>query len=120
MQLYYVVSDYSASGEGRTISILITQGIFEEKDYETKTEYIENSDGSFSVKEGILKRSMNFILLREFALRFGAFHYYGAEILTKDEFITRYKQFISHTVLEFLDSNVGAFHYDMQLSVNYS
>lgn len=120
MQLYYVVSDYSASGEGRTISILITQGIFEEEDYETKTEYIENSDGSFSVKEGILKRSMNFILLREFASLFGAFHYHGAEILTKDEFITRYKHFISDSIINFLDSNAGAFHYYNQFHINFN
>jgi len=104
MGLHYVVSDYYATGEGRTISILITYGSTREEDYEN----------------GELKRSMNFILLREFALLFDWFYYQGAEILTKEEFLARYKSFISESVLKMLESEIGNFHYYSQFHINLS
>lgn len=120
MELHYVVSDYYATGEGRTISILITPGYIWDGDYETKPEYIKKEDGTYSFKEGVLKRSMNFILLREFATIFDWFHYQGAEILTKEDFLQRYGKYVSSYILDLLESKAGNLNYYNQFHINLS
>lgn len=115
----YLVCDYYATGEGRTISILIANPAFREEDYEVPPGF----DGT-SYKPGELKKGMTETLAvyRQFLELYGSFYAAGVEVLNYDQFSAKYGSFIPTVVKNILASNEqpGAFNYNAQLYLNYA
>lgn len=90
--MQYLVCDYYATGEGRCISILITQ----------KKEKLEAA--------------------KEFAELFGGWALSGAENLKYDEFWPRYERHVPTYIKNIIDSGESppAFNYYSQISMNFS
>lgn len=120
--LIFVVSDYYATGEGRTISILVTRAYPTEDDWDVKPTFEVGPDGKYIFKNGNLKNTKDQIALNEFIDHFDTFYAMGAEVLEKEEFISRYSSFIPQSVLKQTetDSDSGNFHYFSQFHINYS
>jgi hypothetical protein len=111
----FVVSDYYATGEGCTISILITRAFPRQDDYDLSPSYSNSGyDG------GTLKNSANFRALREFIELFGGWYGHGAEILSKDEFLSKAGKYIPDMVVKMLDEPSGHLHYHSQFHINFS
>lgn len=116
-ELYqYIVSDYSATGEGTTISILITRAYPRADDYEDLKVMPPK------LKEG---HTAKVRAAREFSEKFDGFYLRGAENLSREEFLRGYghhlPQYIAKNILsaEGLD-RPGNFNYSLQIHLNYS
>ena len=120
--MHFIVSDYAATGEGRTISILITYLRPKEEDYEIRPHFEEQRDenGRIVFNHGVLKTKVDHILLRSFAETFDGWMAMGAEILDKVEFIERFGRFVPEFVIRSINEPMGNFHYFAQIHVNYS
>lgn len=120
--MYFIASDYAATGEGRTISILITYLRPKEEDYEVKPHFEEQRDenGRIVYNPGVLKTKVDNILLRSFAETFDGWMAMGAEILDKDQFVERFGRFVPEFVHRSINEPMGHFHYFAQIHVNYS
>lgn len=120
-ELYqFIVSDYAATGEGRTVSILITRAYPHVDDYATKGYVDEN--GFFvsgKLKEGY---SPKVIAAREFIEEFGGWYAQGAENLSRVEFLKRYKHFLPEFAIKMLNDpdQPGNFNFRQQFHFNYS
>ena len=88
----YLVSDYYATGEGRTVCILITPAF---------------------PKDGM---SSKLVAAKEFLELFGNFYIRCAENLPKDIFFEKYGHYLPSFVLPIGDAHV---HYSMKLHINY-
>jgi hypothetical protein len=120
--MYFIASDYSATGEGRTISILITPLHPKPDDYEIKPHIEEQRDdnGRHIFNPGVLKTKTEVILLRDFAETFDGWLAMGAEIVDKEEFIRRFGRMVPELVLKFVDEPMGNFRYFTQIHYNLS
>ena len=117
-ELYqFLACDYFATGEGRTVMLLITRAYPRTDDYETPSDFV---DGKFV--PGTLKNSAKFRAAREFADEFGGYYVQGAENLPRLEFIRKYKNHLPEYVLNFLDSEEqpGNFNLKLQIHMNFS
>lgn len=99
----YMVSDYAATGEGHTVSILIQVVFSYPKDPES-----DKAEG-----------------LRKFTELFGSYFAIGAEFLTHDEFMNQYGELLPDRVVKVLEEDRGThipgnFFYYSQVHVNYS
>ena len=103
--MYFIASDYSATGEGRTISILITYLLPKPEDYEIKPHIEERRDdnGRLVFNPGVLKTKTEDILLRDFAETFDGWLAMGAEIVDKEEFVRRFGRMVPELVLKFVN-----------------
>jgi hypothetical protein len=109
----YLASDYYATGEGRTICLLITRAYPKEDEYEIKPQFV---DGQYI--PGTLKNSEKFRAAREFIEEFG--HYaQGAENLSKEEFFKKYGKYVSEVVQRVLESDAGNFNFKQRFHFNY-
>lgn len=81
--LFYLVSDYYATGEGRTVSILITSGDYDDTEYSH---------------------------LREFYDLFGPYYFLSLEFITKDELLTQYKSCVPELVPKLIGSGYCNFY----------
>lgn len=99
----FVECDYSGTGEGRTISLLITHA------YPTA----EQRKAGMSPEE---------VALEEFTQRFGEWFAQGAKVQTKDRFIKTYQHVIPAFILELLDSEdpPGNLNWSTQYYFNFS
>lgn len=115
--LLYLVSDYSATGEGRTISILITYAFPLSHDYGTQPSW---DNGTYH--EGTLKNTAEERANREFTEKFGEWFAIGAEVMDRYEFFHRYGSYVPEYVYKMTDPNSGGpyFHYFSQVHFNYS
>lgn len=122
MNMHFIVSDYAATGEGRTISILITYLHPKEEDYEIKPFFEDQRDenGRIVFNPGVLKTKTEDILLRAFAETFDGWLAMGAEILEKEEFIQRFGRMVPEIVIKFVNEPMGNFHYYTQIHYNFS
>jgi hypothetical protein len=100
--MQYLASDYYATGEGRTICLLITRG------YTIQDDYLE--DGA------TLKNSEKFRAAREFLEEFG---HLDAENLSKERFIKRYGTFVPDSVQYMLDEPANI-HFIQRFHFNYA
>ena len=118
----FVFADYMATGEGRTISLLITRAYPHHEDYD---ESIPSGfiDGKFVMpvlKEGITPQV---IAAREFVEKFGGYMAMGAEFLSRYEFLNRCGHHLPVHVVNFLtdsEDNAGNFNYYSQYHINFS
>ena len=123
----FVFSDYFGTGEGRTVSLLITRAYPKDDDYEedSRNKSYMGEDGKFYFVMPTLKehRTPRYRAAREFAELFGGWHASGAEFLSRDEFLTRCGRFLPQHVVKFLEDtgdDSGNFNYYSQYHVNYS
>lgn len=120
----YVVSDYSATGEGRTVMIMITRARArrDEKynDYEVEPSFGEN----YKYIPGVEKNTPNFRALREFAEEFDGYFAMGAEVLDRNEFFHRFGNHVPEYMYKMTDPDgeprPGGFHYKSQIHFNFS
>lgn len=116
--LMYLVSDYAATGEGRTISILITQGLIMPEDYEVKSSFDENG-----WNPGTLKNTAEERAVREFTDKFGSWMAIAVDVLDRYEFFHRYGNHVPEYVYKMTDpedTKAPYFCYHAQVHFNYS
>ena len=124
-ELYqFLACDYYATGEGRTICLLITRAYPHTDDYETPGEY-NSETGEYTppvMKKG---HTAKVRAAREFAEKFGGYYLQGAENLPREEFLERY----GHHLPEYVKTNIlelegndrpGNFNFVQQLHLNFS
>jgi hypothetical protein len=108
-QYQYLVSDYFATGEGRTVMILITR----------THPHIDDYDAGNKLKSGVSPKT---IAAREFIERFGGYYAQGAENLTKEKFIERYWHHLPVHVSNLLtdQDQPGNLNFSQSLHLNYA
>jgi hypothetical protein len=122
-ELYqYLACDYFATGEGRTICLLITRAYPKPDDYEVAPDFITDENGKMEYVPGKLKNSRKLIAARQFGERFGGWYLQGAENLPREEFFTRFGRLLPEMVVKLLDSEdiPGNFHFSQEFHFNYS
>jgi hypothetical protein len=118
----YVASDYTGTGEGRTICVLITRAYPKQEDYDVPPDFKEDAEGKLQYVPGVLKYSQKFIAAREFKERFGDFYVEFAENLSKEEFFNRFGRLLPEMVVKLLDGKdtPGNFYFAQEFHFNYS
>ena len=119
----YVVSDYSATGEGRTVSVLVTRARArrDEKynDYEVEPSFTDEG-----YNPGVESNTPEFRALREFAEEFDGFWAMGAEVLDRNEFFHRFGNHVPEYLYKMTDTDgeftPGGLHYKSQIHYNFS
>lgn len=119
-KMKFAVCDYSATGEGRTICILITYIRPQQDDYETRPSFERDDDGKLVFVPGTLKVTDDFIIHREFSELFSGYMAMGMEILDKQEFIDRFGRLVPEFVIKSIEQPMGNFHYFAQIHYNLS
>ena len=120
-ELYqFLACDYFATGEGRTIMLLITRAYPSTDDYEYHGHYNESRQWI----NGKLKEhhTPKVIAAREFIERFGGYFAQGAENLTREEFFKRFGHHLPDYVKKMIEDpdQPGNFHYEMSFHFNFS
>ena len=117
----YVVADYSATGEGRSVSILITRALPQSslEDYETEPRFTE--DG---FDPGVEANTAEFRAMREFREEFGGFYAMGAETLDRNEFFHCYGKHVPDYLYQITDPDSkhtpASLYYKSQIHLNFS
>ena len=119
----YVVSDYSATGEGRTVSVLITRA--RARRDETHNDFeVEPSFTDDGYDPGVEKNTPEFRALREFAEEFDGFYAMGAEVLDRNEFFHRFGNHVPEYLYKMTETDgehtPGGLHYKSQIHYNFS
>jgi hypothetical protein len=119
-ELYqFVAADYYATGEGRTVMLLITRAYPHTDDYETHGDVV---DGVWV--PGKLKNSDKFRAGREFIEEFGGYFAMGAENLPREEFLKRFGHHLPEYVHKILavegNERPGNFNFKQSLHLNFS
>lgn len=100
-ELYqYLACDYFATGEGRTICLLITRAYPFSEDYVIETGYDETG-----YYPDLLKNSAKLRAAKEFIKYFGSYLAQGAENLPREEFLKKYGHFVPEVVQKMLTDN---------------
>lgn len=109
-ELYqYLACDYYATGEGRTVCLLITRAYPRTEDY----------DENYEIKSGHTPKVR---AAREFSEEFGGWYTQGAENLTREEFLKRFGNHLPPYTEKILTSEDGPgnFNLKLQIHMNYS
>jgi len=119
-ELYqFVASDYFATGEGRTVMLLITRAYPIQEDYATESYF---DDEGFH--PGELANSAKFRAAREFVEEFGGYFAQGAENLTREEFLKRFGNHLPPYTEKILNPKPGEgpgnFNLKLQIHMNFS
>lgn len=122
--LHFIVSDYYATGEGRTISMLVMRpsNYWTDDDWEVKPTFDEN----WKYIEGTPKPNVTnkVIADREFNNLFGEWYALGATNISKEEFLTNFGYLVPDTVKNFINPKDGEFppalYWQQQLHFNFS
>jgi hypothetical protein len=116
----FIVADYSATGEGRTISILITRAYPRQADYEQFPSYTIDPDGKGTFEPGRLSNSAEFRAMREFAELFDGYTASGAATLDQETFLKTAGKYVPEFVVRMLEERAGNLHYHSQFHINFS
>ena len=119
-EMKFIACDYSATGEGRTICVLITYINPRQDDYEVKPSFERNEQDKLVLNPGTLKISENDILYRDFKEIFGGYLAIGAEYLDKDAFVKRFGRFVPEFVIKSINEPMGNFRYFAEIHYNLS
>ncbi len=111
-ELYqFLACDYYATGEGRTVCLLITRAYPHTDDY----------DQNFEIKQGHTPKVR---AAREFAEHFGGYYLQGAENLSRAEFVKRFGHLLPEFAHKLLDAagndRPGNFNFAQQFHFNFS
>jgi hypothetical protein len=123
-ELYqFLACDYYATGEGRTLCLLITRAYPHTDDYETYGSY-DQETGEYTppvMKEG---HTAKVRAAREFAEHFGSWYLQGAENLSREEFLQRFGNHLPPYIDNMLNpapgEGPGNFNLKLQIHMNYS
>lgn len=125
--LHFIVNEYFATGEGMTISLLITRAYPKNDDYdeESRGKSYTDENGMFhfvmpTLKEG---NTPSYRAMREFVEIFGNWYSRGAEAISRHEFLSKFGRYVPDHVVRFLtdtEDDSGNFKYYSQYHVNYS
>ena len=102
----YVAADYSATGEGRTICLLITRAYPRTEDWIKQPEYTKVGD-EWKLIPGEEKIGVSLRAIREFAEVFGGFFARGADVLSHDEFFNKYDHYVPSIVKNMIEDKDG-------------
>jgi hypothetical protein len=118
----FIACDYYATGEGRTICLLITRAYPKPDDYEVVPTFTKDDDGKIVHVPGVLKHSRKLIAAREFSERFGKFLTQGAVNLSREDFFNRFSRLIPDMTVKLLNSKdtPGNFYFAQEFHFNYS
>ena len=114
----YVVSDYFATGEGRTVHILITRAHprRDQDDYEVEPSFV---DGKYD--PGILKTTSEERAIREMKDFAGDWFGIGAELLPRDEFFKRFGNFLPKDLIDrFTSGEDQPFNFSFQQRIHFN
>lgn len=118
-EMKFAVCDYSATGEGRTICILITYlHPRRPDDYEIEPFFDYDDEGKMRFNSGTLKSTEEQILYREFSEIFGGYMAQGMEILTRQDFIDKFGRLVPEFVIKSIEQPMGNFHYFASIHYN--
>lgn len=117
-ELYqFLACDYYATGEGRTVSLLITRAYPRTEDYE---DYIKTSNPP----QPVYKNTAKFRAAREFIEKFGGWYAQGAENLPREDFLEKYGHHLPEYLHKVLaaegDERPGNLNFSQQLHMNFS
>lgn len=123
-RFHYLAADYSATGEGRTISLMITLLEPSDSEYSRKPSVTQGEDGKWKLDPGELSATNTEILTRQFAERFDEWWAVGMEVLTRADFFARFDNYVPKMAREMSREVVGEipgnFAWHAQLHFNYS
>lgn len=117
----FLAIDYFATGEGRSIFLLVTRAYPTHEDYEVEPKW----DFEKGYIPGVLKTSSVDIARREM-LGNGVDPYFmiGVDELQREEFVSKYSHLLPEVVLKILNQDKndmpGNFKYFVELHFNYS
>ena len=117
----FVACHYYATGEGSTISLLITRAYPRQEDYDVPPETIY-VDGKYTFNAGSIKNGPGFRAIRQFAETFDGFIARGAELYNYESFMAKY----SHHLPDYMQKNLtsdeppGNLNYFSQIHLNFS
>lgn len=117
----FLAIDYFATGEGRSIYLLVTRAYPRQEDYEVHPDW----DNETGYTPGVLKSTPTDIALREMHDK-GCDPYFmqGVKELRREEFLMQYRDVLPEFVVKILDeadnAGPGNFNYYVQLHFNYS
>jgi hypothetical protein len=120
MKYYYVASVYSATGEGLTISLLVTRAYPKHnRDYKVAPSFDDTG-----YNPGELKYPQEEVALLEFAEIFDPFWASGAEVMERDDFMKKFEKHIPERVKDLVSDDYkdhpGNFSWNCHFHVNYS
>lgn len=118
----YVAGDYMATGEGRTIMLMVTRAYPRKEDYAVQPDFNVREDGVWEYVPGQLKGSRDDIALREFAERFGDWFGRCGEVVSKEDFFKRYDAMLPPFVRKMVDGpdHPGNFKWVTECHYNFS
>jgi len=107
VEYIYVVSDYFGTGDGASKALLVTRA------YPSA----EDLDENYEPKYG-----KHVVATNQFREIFGSFLSHGAEVISKDDFLKRYDQFIPDFTKRVINGEVetpGNFKWFGEMHINY-
>lgn len=115
----FVACDYSATGEGRTICLLVTRAYPYTEDYVKQSWFDEEGKWHY---EPETKNTPEERALREFTVKFGGWMRQGAEVLDRDEFLKRFSNLLSPVVINMLSTTSipGNMNFSQEFHINFS
>lgn len=121
-ELYqFLACDYFATGEGRSVMLLITRAYPHVDDYETPGKF---EDGVYTPPVMKAGHTDKVRAAREFADKFGGYYLQGAENLPREEFIERFGHLLPDFAKKILNAEgndrPGNFNFSQQFHFNYS
>lgn len=118
-RFHYMACDYLATGEGRTICLMICVPYPKQEDYEVQPSF---AGGQYT--PGVLRVSKQDIAARRFSEKFGSYYAIGLEHLTREEFLKRWGRFVPESVQKLSDPDEkdppGGFHWNQEFHYNFS
>lgn len=117
----YLAVDYFATGEGRSVFLMITVANPKQDDYETPSSF-DSVDGKFVYTPGVLKNSAQERAEKQMTDWVGDWFAHGIENLEREEFFERFDTFLPPVIKSTTEGEdqPGNFHYQTSLHVNYS
>ena len=103
-----MVSDYCATGEGRTVCLMMTQA------NPNCGEDFENSENNY-----VPSTTKEYRARRKFRDKFGDWHSNGVEFLTREQFFNRYSLFLPQKLVNLKDKPCSIEHHS-ELHFNFS
>ena len=121
-ELYqFLACDYYATGEGRTLCLLITRAYPHTDDYETPGKF---ENGVYTPPVMKAGHTAKVRAAREFAEEFGGYYLQGAENLSREEFLKRFGNHLPPYTEKILSPDPGEgpgnFNLKLQINMNFS
>lgn len=102
----YMYSEYFATGEGQTVSLMVTQAVPHGDDYDPNDKYKTVNTKAFRA-------------VREFHKEFGTWELYGLRFMTREQFYMQCAYFIPPVMMKLANANCYK-HFHTQVHYNFS